>query len=112
MRTAMCCPGSMRRRTDWRSAAASALHRVTSKKLGSRARSGQLQRRVGWHPGHGLQSGSWLAQLILILQVLEKLERFLNGFQYLSRDFFAAQDIGHYGVGNRQIVRRVVVVLE
>src|SRR5262245_58272683 len=34
--------------TAWRSVAASALYRTTSKKLGSRARSGQLQCRVGW----------------------------------------------------------------
>jgi len=35
------------RRTVWRSVAASALHRTTSKNQRSRARSGQLQRRVG-----------------------------------------------------------------
>ncbi len=33
--------------TVWHSAAASALHGITSKKLGSRARSGQLECRVG-----------------------------------------------------------------
>ena len=47
IRPKACRPPCHSRRTGWHSAAASALHRITSKKLGSRARSGLLQCRVG-----------------------------------------------------------------
>src|SRR5205085_7254132 len=40
----------VRRPTGWHSAAASALHRTTSKTDRSHARSGLLQCRVGWQP--------------------------------------------------------------
>jgi hypothetical protein len=41
--------------TAWRSAAANALHRITPKKPRSRARSGQLQCRVGPNAGTALE---------------------------------------------------------